>query len=408
MLNDRYEELTAWLFQQFPSYQQVGALAYKPTLDNTIALLNRIGNPQDRLRYIHVAGSNGKGSVCSMLASILTASGQKTGLFTSPHISDYRERVRINGECIDKETVVSFVEAIRQEDLDFEPSFFEITFALALYHFDRQKCDICVIETGLGGRLDATNVIVPLISVITTISLEHTQILGDTVQLIAREKAGIIKAGIPVVIGKMEPEVRAIFQETAGRLGGTLFESESTDIGAFQLSLLGGYQEDNFRTVLTVCKVLESNYKLSDFIIQKGLDQLIENTGFTGRLHLVQRDPLVIYDVSHNAEGISASLQTVVKMTEGQLRIVYGTSNDKDMKAIVPLFPKTAQMYLSEFKNPRTMKVNDLLAHFQGNSDKKAVGFTVAQKALSTALSESLEQDTIWVTGSFFLIADFL
>src|SRR3989338_11592600 len=176
MLNERYEELTAWLFQQFPSYQQVGASAYKPTLDNTIALLQRIGNPQERLRFVHVAGSNGKGSVCSMLASVLTASGQRTGLFTSPHISDYRERVRVNGECIDQETVVSFIDTIRKEDLNFEPSFFEITFALALYHFDRQKCDICVIETGLGGRLDATNVIEPLICVITSICLQHNQI----------------------------------------------------------------------------------------------------------------------------------------------------------------------------------------------------------------------------------------
>lgn len=408
MLNDRYEELTAWLFQQFPSYQQIGAVAYKPTLDNTLALLNRIGNPQDRLRFIHVAGSNGKGSVCSMLASILTASGQRTGLFTSPHISDYRERVRINGACIDKETVVSFVDAIRQEELDFEPSFFEITFALALYHFDLQKCAICVIETGLGGRLDATNVIVPLISAITTISLEHTQILGDTVELIAREKAGIIKAGIPVVIGKMEPEVQTIFEETASRLGSTLFFSESTNTDEFQLSLLGSYQEDNFRTVLTICHALRPTFDLSTSSIQLGLDQLSANTGFTGRLQIVQRNPLVIYDVSHNAAGISTSLQTVLKLNKGQLRIVYGTSNDKDMDAIVPLLPETAHLYLSEFTNPRSMKANNLLAHFQGNSSRKAVGFTDAKKALSCALSESLEEDTIWVTGSFFLIADFL
>ena len=408
MLNERYEELTAWLFQQFPSYQQVGASAYKPTLDNTIALLQRIGNPQERLRFVHVAGSNGKGSVCSMLASVLTASGQRTGLFTSPHISDYRERVRVNGECIDQETVVSFIDTIRKEDLNFEPSFFEITFALALYHFDRQKCDICVIETGLGGRLDATNVIEPLICAITTISLEHTQILGATLELIAHEKAGIIKAGVPVVLGRMESAVETIFDETAKRLGSPLLRSESTKIDGFQLSLLGSYQEDNFKTVLTLCHALKPALNLSKIEIQRGLDQLQTNSGFTGRLQVMQRNPLVIYDVSHNASGISASLETILKLNKGQLRIVYGTSNDKDMDAIVPLIPKDALLYLSEFQNPRTMNVNKLLAHFGEHSLQHAVGFTDAKKALSSALSESLEDDTIWITGSFFLIADFL
>ncbi len=403
-LNKRYREVTDWLFQQFPSYQQVGAKAYKPTLENTHALLHFLGNPQDQLTFIHVAGSNGKGSVCSMTASILTEAGYRTGLFTSPHISDYRERIRIDGNCIEQESVIAFVERIQAADLSFAPSFFEVTFAMALYHFQRHQCDICVIETGLGGRLDSTNIVRPIVTAITSISLEHTQMLGDTLEAIAREKGGIIKPQIPVVLGDLPVGARSEIVEIARRQHAPISYADPTKKSGFRLPLLGAYQKANFAIVRELFNQLHDKYPVSDEQIQRGLDHLSANTGFMGRLQIMQKSPLVIYDVSHNPDGIATSLKSVQEMTRGKLHIVYGTSKDKDVALIAPLLSKAHSLFLTSFRNERSMASKDLLPYFDSGATIK--NFENASKALEEAISNAAPEDTVLVTGSFFLIAD--
>lgn len=409
-----YAEATAWLFQQFPSYQLIGSKAYKPTLENTHRLLELLGNPEKQLRFVHVAGSNGKGSVCSMTAAILTAAGYRTGLFTSPHIVDYRERIRINGTCIDEQRVIDFVRFIQATQPDFEPSFFEVTFALALQHFAKNNCDICVIETGLGGRLDATNVITPLVSAITSISLEHTQLLGDTLEAIATEKAGIIKPGVPVVLGRLPEKALKAIETVATRQCSPVHQASPTDFD-FRVPLLGSYQISNFSVVLDICQHLAPDFSLHDAAIQKGLDRLNEYTGFMGRLQVMERDPLLIFDVSHNAEGISASLQSLEEafgpasgaQQAFTLHIVYGASKDKDLASIVPLFPADAILYPTEFNSERSMSVIELEAAFNGSRCTVAAYFTRGEDALRAARASSNPQDILLVTGSFFLLSDF-
>ena len=235
------------MYQQFPSYQLLGSKAYKPTLENTHKIFDIIGNPEKELKFIHVAGSNGKGSVCSLLSSALTESGLKVGLFTSPHILEFQERIRVNGVCIQEENVNSFIKSIRETELDFSPSFFEITFGMALDHFRKQECDICVIETGLGGRLDATNVITPLLSVITTISLEHTNILGETLVEIASEKAGIIKPNVRVVLGAVHPSIRHVFEKKAQENTSEIIWSKNTEPSSLEESFIADYQKENLK-----------------------------------------------------------------------------------------------------------------------------------------------------------------
>ncbi len=292
--NNIYLSEINWLFQQFPSYQVMGAKAFKPTLDNSWKIMQLLDSPQKKVKCIHVAGSNGKGSTCSMLASILTESGYKVGLFTSPHIKDFRERIRIDGQQISEQNVVNFIQKIKASELNFEPSFFEITFGMAMEYFANEKCDICIIETGLGGRLDATNVIEPILSVITNISLEHTAMLGDTVEEIAIEKGGIIKPTIPVVLG--DTQLHSIFEEIANRNNSNIYYS--TDINScseFQSPLLGDYQKENLRTVLKSCDLINSlGFKLNNDSIQRGLDKLSQNTGFFGRLQVMSTSPLTL------------------------------------------------------------------------------------------------------------------
>lgn len=405
-----YEKTIEWLFQQFPSYQLIGSKAYKPTLENISKLCSLIGNPEKELRFVHIAGTNGKGSSSAMLASILRESGEKVGLFTSPHIKDFRERIRVNGEMIGELDVVSFVEKIRSYELDFEPSFFEITFAMALDHFSKSACSICVIETGLGGRLDATNIIQPLACLITNISLEHTQILGNTIEEIAGEKAGIIKENIPIVIGEAIPETELVFQDVAKRNNAALYLAEtmvSNDrVEQFNSPLLGSYQVSNLRSVLAVLKVLPSSFpEITDTIIQSGLDNLYQNTGFFGRMQIIKRDPLLIFDVSHNLEGIKATLSYVSENVKGDLYFLYGSSADKDVLPILQLLPDTADLHLTCFNNQRSLnkeQLTDLII----KAGKSAEIHSEAQKGLEVILSKAKAEDTILVFGSFFLLSD--
>lgn len=400
-----YNEAIEWLFQQFPSYQNIGGKAYKPGLDNILSLLNHFGNPHHELKFVHVAGTNGKGSTSSMLASILTESGQTVGLFTSPHIQDFRERIRVNGNVIPEQEVIDFIATIQSISLGFEPSFFEITFLMALMHFKSKNCSICVIETGLGGRLDATNCITPLLSLITNISLEHTQFLGNSVEEIAFEKGGIIKENIPVIIGEREEKTAAIFTEIANAKHSTIsFASDLTIEAPQNFPLLGAYQLSNYKLVKRALEVLQDTFPITAQQIQQGLENLSANTGFFGRLQKVQSNPTIIFDVSHNEAGIMATLQSFPSWQ--RLIIIYGTSSDKDLGAIFQHFGKQHTYLMTEFSSERSAKMDDLKA-FAEKFALRADFFQNPLEALDTAKSIANKEDTILVMGSFFLISDF-
>jgi dihydrofolate synthase / folylpolyglutamate synthase len=404
-VNNNYQETIDWLFRQFPAYQLVGGKAYKPGLETIYQLLAAFDNPHQDLRFIHVAGTNGKGSTCSMLASILTESGYKVGLFTSPHIQDFRERIRVNGEMADEQFVIETTAKIRSLDLPLQPSFFEISFLMALLYFKRQACDVCVIETGLGGRLDATNCITPLVAAITNISIEHTQYLGDTISAIASEKAGIIKEGIPIVIGERIEEADQVFVQKAQLLNAPIiFASDSSIEIPSNFPLLGKYQQYNFGLVSAVLTVLKDQLPISAQSIEKGLAHLTKNTGFYGRLQVMEHHPRVIFDVSHNEAGIRATLDYF--KDEKSLIIVYGTSSDKNLDAIFPLFPKSARYFFTEFSNERSAKKHHL-EQFSKKYDIEGEFFSNAFDALKSAKLIANKEDMILVFGSFFLISNF-
>ncbi|MDC3253069.1 bifunctional folylpolyglutamate synthase/dihydrofolate synthase [Crocinitomicaceae bacterium] len=396
-----------WLFKQFPSYQVLGSNAFKPTLENTRKILSLLNHPGKNLTFVHVAGSNGKGSVCSYLSSILTEAGYTVGLFTSPHIVDFTERIRTNGKCIPMQDVNEFIENIRSTNLDFNPSFFEITFGMALEHFKKKNCDICIIETGLGGRLDATNVIDPLLSVITTISLEHTDMLGDTLEKIAFEKAGIIKPNANVVIGAVQPELETIFETEARSKDVQFIYADASDT-SFDHYFIAAYQKENFKTVLAALDQIElTGFSISDHHISNGIEAVRKNTGYSGRLQVINQSPLTIFDVSHNAQGIEVTLDTIKNIKQGELHIVYGTSADKDTSTILPFFPLDASYYFTEFSSSRTAKIDDLKNAFDQINLKSTHYYKNAQEALNNAKENSSESDTILIIGSFFLLSDF-
>ena len=412
MPDSQYQDTIDWLFKQFPSYQLIGSAAYKPTLENISMICEAIGNPQNDLRFIHIAGTNGKGSSSAMLASILTSSREKVGLFTSPHILDFRERIRVNGEMIPEKNVVDFVNRIQKIEFGFEPSFFEITFAMALDHFKRSSTTVCVIETGLGGRLDATNIIDPLACLITNISLEHTQILGDTIQQIAGEKAGIIKKDIPVVIGEFNSDTSFVFEQKARLENAPLYFAEKwisdERLRGFQIPLIGSYQLKNLKGVLCLLEVLKDQFPLIDEQrIQHGLDNISTNTGFFGRMQIMQHEPLVIFDVSHNLEGIRATLNHVSTGLKGELHILYGSSSDKDVEPILALFPDHAHLHLTCFHNARSLTLADLTKLSQVAKDPTMI-HAEAKKSLEIILSKAKKEDTVLVLGSFFLLSDLL
>ena len=407
MQNKKYKETIDWLFKQFPSYQLVGKSAYKPDLTNCIKLSSYFDNPHLNQKFIHVAGTNGKGSTSSMLSSILTESGYKTGLFTSPHIHDFRERIRINGKEIDEAFVIQFCRKIKSLKIDFSPSFFEITWVMALIYFQKEKCDVIVVETGLGGRLDATNVITPILSIITNIGLEHTNFLGDTLEKIAFEKGGIIKSSVPVVIGETTKETKSVFLEIAKKNTSRLTLAENIVVPTeIYLPLLGEYQKRNFRTVYTSIKELQNiGYSISDENISSGLKKLQINTGFKARLQIINEKPLTIIDVSHNFDGIKSTLESITKINKGKVHIIYGTSADKDLETIFSLFDKENKYYFTEFTNSRSAKIEELKIYANKNQ-LKSYFFSNVKSALKSAQKTVNEEDTILIFGSFFLIDD--
>lgn len=399
-----YEATITWLFEQFPAYHLQGMSAYKPSLDNIRSLTTAFGNPEKELRFIHVAGTNGKGSTSNMLASVLTESSERVGLFTSPHIHDFRERIRINGECITEQFVIDFCAEVRQRAWEIQPSFFEITWLMALCYFRECRCSVVVAETGLGGRLDATNIITPLISVITNISLDHTAILGNTRQEIAREKAGIVKEGIPVVLGEPDPEILPVFEEIVKTNNSALILPEKPD---FIPDTIFGYQLINYQTVYATIKRLRLlGFSISKEIIERGISRLRHNTGFIGRLEQVRQEPLVILDVAHNPAGVHQTISSIREKLQGTLHIVYGTSSDKNILEIAAELPSDARYYITTFQNPRSATLSQLTEVFT-NRYANVKFFENSFEAYKSAELIANKTDTILITGSFFLISDF-
>ena len=396
-----YQASIDWLFQQFPSYQNIGANAYKPGLERVELLLSKLGNPQRDLKIIHVAGTNGKGSTSSFMASCLTEQDEKVGLFTSPHIFDFRERIRVNGEKINEEFVLEFCNRIQNLNLDIEPSFFEITFAMAVSYFHAENCSICILETGMGGRLDATNIVSPLVSVITNIGFDHTQFLGNTYSEIATEKAGIIKRNTPVVIGETNSETKAVFLNTAKSQNAEIIFAEEKPLPKnCDLPL---YQLKNLRTALKALEIC--GFKIDESLLENGLKNLYVNTGFFGRLTEISQNPRIILDVSHNLEGIKATLESIQYTISGKLFILYGASADKNVDEIISHFPKDAIIHLCQYKNELSLSFQQL--ELIKNKDKRIrIIFENVNSAIAEIKSQMTESDSLLVTGSFFLIAD--
>jgi dihydrofolate synthase / folylpolyglutamate synthase len=412
-------------------FSRIGAAAYKADLDNTISLCEFVGNPQDKFKSIHIAGTNGKGSVSHMLAAILQTAGYKTGLYTSPHLKDFRERIKIDGAMIPEETVISFTEKIKPLIKEIQPSFFEITVAMAFEHFAEQEIDIAIIETGLGGRLDSTNIISPVLSVITNIGMDHTNLLGDTIEKIASEKAGIIKQNVPVAIGEVLPETLPVFEKTAQEKNAPLSiasqkmfanswkwekneliieiaEDGKRDHNIFHLDLNGIYQRMNLITVLESCSILKKlDWKIDDNAISKGLRHVKKLTGFHGRWDIIHQAPLIVLDVGHNEDGIRQIMEQIELTTHDRLHIVIGMVRDKDIENVLSLFPKTGIYYFTRATIPRALNELELeteaLKHGLHGKTYPEVNI-----ALNAAKAAAKKEDMILVCGSVFLVGEVL
>ena len=342
-----------------------------------------------------------------MLSSALKLNGSKTGLFTSPHIHDFRERIRVNDDLISEQSVVAFCNAVQKIHWTIQPSFFEITWALALTHFIAEKCEICVIETGLGGRLDSTNIITPILSIITNISIDHVAILGNTLEEIALEKAGIIKEGIPVVIGESIAETKAVFLEKANNCASELIFAEDRAEEEKFYHPTNSYQYKNERTVRASVDVLNTlGYEITTPALTHAIQESENNPLFHGRFEIVSQEPLTILDVAHNESGIKQMLETLHNVQRGQLHLIYGGSADKDLKCIMELFPRDAKFYFSEFQNERTAKIGDMKSIAE-NLKLKSTYYNNLREALQLAQLSADKTDTILITGSFFLISDY-
>lgn len=404
-----YQETTDWMFNQLPMYQQVGAIAYKADLSNTYLLMDYLNNPHRNLKCIHVAGTNGKGSTSHLLASILQESGYKVGLYTSPHLKDFRERIKINGLEISEDFVCEFIENHKPFFEKNELSFFEMTVGLAFDYFNKENVDIAIIEVGMGGRLDATNVITPLISVITNIGLDHTAFLGNTIESIATEKAGIIKPNISVVIGEYTPESKKVFETKARENSSDIYFSSENIKEIFPSALLGDYQKHNIKTVLQTIAILNSqkDFFVSDENIKNGLLDVIKNTGLQGRWQQLKESPKVICDTAHNKHGLEIVLNQVQNEKYQTLHIVLGVLTDKDLNDILPLFPKKAKYYFCKPDISRGLNENIL--------QQKALDFQLegevynsVSEAYKSALSLATADDFIYIGGSTFVVAEIL
>lgn len=401
-----YKEATEWLFNQIPNYQNQGGTAYKPGLERMNSFLQELGNPHNNLKIIHVAGTNGKGSVCHMLASVLQEEGYRVGVYSSPHVYDFRERIKINGVFIAEEDVIQFVNCYKDDIIQLDLSFFEITTALSFYYFAKKEVDFAVIEVGLGGRLDATNVVTPILSVITHISIDHTSFLGNTLQEIAGEKAGIIKNNIPAVVGENRTEVIDKIREVAIANQSELSLASHSSISILETDLIGEFQVENLKTVQTALETLKkTGIGISGLAIQQGLKSVQRNTKFFGRFTVLRENPLVIVDVAHNPSGIQNLVEEIKAYKFDQLHVVFGASSDKDVLQMMQFFPKNTQFYFCEFSNPRSIKL-EKWGEIKNNFKKSEI-FSKVDEAYAQALSTAKNVDCVIVCGSFFLLSDF-
>ena len=402
-----YTETVQWMFSRLPMFQQVGSAAYKEDLANTIAFANHLGNPEKRLRCIHVAGTNGKGSTCHLLAAVLQEAGYKVGLFTSPHLKDYRERIKVNGEMISESFVVDFI-AVHQQFLEAQQlSFFEMTVGLAFTYFAHAKTDINVIEVGMGGRLDATNIITPLIAVITNIGLDHTQYLGTTLTAIANEKAGIIKPGVPVVIGAYTPETRSVFESKAVHTNASIFWASDEQLQTYPSILKGDYQEANKKTVQQTLAVLHKTgaIQVSSKQIQAGFANVVANTGLQGRWQILGLQPKIIADTAHNAHGLQIVMQQLNAEPKDHLHLVLGVVNDKDLEGILPLFPKNAHYYFCKPNVPRGLDAT-ILQKTASQFGLIGAVYNSVSEAYREACKQASPNDVVFVGGSTFVVAE--
>lgn len=404
-----YQQTLDYLFGQLPMYQRIGAAAYKADLSYTWKLMDVLGHPYQNFRTIHVAGTNGKGSVSHLIASILQEAGYKTGLYTSPHLVDFRERIKINGTMVLQQEVVTFVDRYREAFEKIGLSFFEWSVGLAFQYFSDQKVEVAVVETGMGGRLDSTNVITPDLSIITNIGLDHTQFLGNTFAAIAAEKAGIIKKHVPVVIGKTQSETKAVFEEKSRAMSAEIYFADAVPLQEFPPSpLKGSYQKENFQTVLTAVSILQKNsYDIPDTAIPKGFGRVIENTGLRGRWETLQEKPRVICDVGHNKAGLAHVTEQLKKEPAGQLHLVLGFVSDKSVGEILGLFPKDAWFYFCQPSVPRRMPVEELVPVAEGFGLRFST-FQSVGEAYHAALGSANADDVIFIGGSTFVVADLL
>jgi len=403
-----YQETLDYLFAQLPMFQRIGQAAYKANLDNTYALLHALGNPHHgKVKYVHVAGTNGKGSVSCMIASVLQEAGYKTGLFTSPHLKDFRERIRINGQMISEAEVVQFVKNHRADFEHIQPSFFEMTAALAFKYFAENEVEIAVMETGMGGRLDSTNVVTPEVAVITNIGLDHVQFLGDTIEAIAVEKGGIIKPGVPVVCGEMRPEALAVLQNIAAESKSAVVPLEKDAVN-YPAGLAGHYQRLNVPVALTAIRTLQKHgYRISEEHLRSGLLQVNQNTGLSGRWQILQTNPLCIADVAHNVDGLKEVLAQLKSLSFEKLHFVLAVVGDKDISTILGMLPKNATYYFCQANIPRALDKTLLAQQAKTHQLTGEVYLSVAE-AHHAALQNADSKDLVFVGGSVFTVAEIL
>ncbi|MGJ8592561.1 MAG: bifunctional folylpolyglutamate synthase/dihydrofolate synthase [Aquaticitalea sp.] len=401
-----YQDTVNWMFKQLPMYQNQGTSAYKANLDNTIELSQYLNHPENNFKSIHVAGTNGKGSTSHMLASILQEAGYKVGLYTSPHLKDFRERIKINGKEITEAFVVEFIAKHKHFFESHFLSFFEMTVGMAFDYFSSEKIDVAIIEVGMGGRLDSTNIITPLVSVITNIGLDHTQFLGTTLEAIAFEKGGIIKSKIPVVIGETQKETTYVFIELAEKNHSEIFFADQEITETIASDLKGYYQQKNIKTVLQTIKTLQSKvYNISKENIKIGLAHVVKNTGLKGRWQILQENPKIICDTAHNKEGLTYAMIQLKDENYEQLHMVFGVVNDKDVNSILSLLPKKAIYYFCKPNIPRGLDAEELRHIFMLNGFN-GKSYISVKEALNSAQKHATKDDVIYVGGSTFVVAE--
>ncbi|WP_027302670.1 bifunctional folylpolyglutamate synthase/dihydrofolate synthase [Rudanella lutea] len=425
-----YHETIDYLYSRLPVFHREGPKALKPGLGNTLRLCAHLGDPHTRFRSIHVGGTNGKGSTSHMLASIYAEAGYRVGLYTSPHLKSFTERIRINGQPIPETEVVQFVAHHRELIEEVSPSFFELTVAMAFDYFAREQVDLAIIEVGLGGRLDSTNVITPMLSLITNIGFDHMDVLGDTLPQIAAEKAGIIKPGVPVVIGEYLPETRPVFEQKASSEGAPIYwasdrfkvfdkgvtnelrqlvvsdlSGAGETVHSFSLDLLGGYQRLNIPALLQAVEILQETMPVTVQALQNGLSRTVSNTGLQGRFQTILRKPRVILDTAHNVPGMISLLESIRSIPHTQLRIVIGVVADKNPQPLIDLLPDDAHYYLCAANSPRSLPADRLASLFACNKLKYRL-FNNVNSALEQCIYDSKSNELILVTGSNYVISE--